>query len=84
MTAYWQTNVLSDTFPVEDAYKDKAKKWLLDNLEKQPEQLKTIAKSIGKFPDATKGVDTITEYDKNNQKISIKVLSLDSIKKLLK
>lgn len=49
MTAYGQTNVLSDTFPVEDAYKDKAKKWLLDNLEKQPEQLKTIAKSIGKF-----------------------------------
>lgn len=49
MTAYGQTNVLDNTFPIEDAYNDIAKKWLLDNLEKQKEQLKTIARSIGNF-----------------------------------
>lgn len=49
MTAYGQTNVLDKTFPIEDAYNDIAKEWLLKNLEKQHEQLKTIAKSIGKF-----------------------------------
>ena len=84
MTAYGQTNVLSDTFPVEDAYKDKAKDWLLKNLNKQKEQLKTIARSIGTFSNATTGVDTIDEYDENGQVIKIKVLSLDSITKLLK
>lgn len=84
MTAYGQTNVLSDTFPVEDAYKDKAKDWLLKNLDKQKEQLKTIARSIGTFPNATTGVDTIEEYDENGQVIKINVLSLDSITKLLK
>ena len=88
MTAYGQTNVLGNTFPIdkekEKELRDNAQDWLLKNLNKQTEQLKTIARSIGTFPNATKGVDTITEYDKNNQKISIKVLSLDSIKTLLK
>ena len=86
MTAYGQTNVLGNTFPIdkekEKELRDNAKEWLLANLDKQTEQLKTIARSIGTFPNATKGV--ITEYDKNNQEISIKVLSLDSIKTLLK
>lgn len=49
MTAYWQTNVLDQTFPVEKEQEDQAKQWLLENLEKQPMQLKAIAKSIGKF-----------------------------------
>ena len=72
MTAYGQTNVLGDIFPVEDAYKETAKDWLLKNLDKQKEQLKSIAKSIGTFPNATEGVD------KNGN------LSLDSITELLK
>ena len=84
MTAYGQTNVLGDTFSIEDAYKEKAKDWLLKNLKNHPEQLKTIARSIGTFPNATKGVDVIEEYDKLSQKpIKIKSLSLDSIKELL-
>ena len=49
MTAYGQTNVLDKTFPVEKEQEAKAKQWLLENLEKQPMQLKAIAKSIGKF-----------------------------------
>ena len=84
MTAYGQTNVLDKTFPVEETQQSQAKKWLLDNLDKQKEQLKTIARSIGTFSNATTGVDTIEEYDENGQVIKIKVLSLDSITKLLK
>ena len=88
MTAYGQTNVLGNTFPIdkekEKELRDNAKEWLLANLDKQTEQLKTIARSIGTFPNATKGVDTIKEHDKNNQEIEIKVLSLDSITQLLK
>ena len=88
MTAYGQTNVLGNTFPIdkekEKELRDNAKEWLLANLDKQTEQLKTIARSIGIFPKATKGVDTIKEHDKNNQEIEIKVLSLDSITQLLK
>lgn len=49
MTAYGQTNVLDKTFPVEKEQEDQVKQWLLENLEKQPMQLKAIAKSIGKF-----------------------------------
>lgn len=49
MTAYGQTNVLDKTFPVEKEQEDQAKQWLLANLEKQPMQLKAIAKSIGNF-----------------------------------
>ena len=49
MTAYGQTNVLDKTFPVEKEQEAQAKQWLLENLEKQPMQLKAIAKSIGKF-----------------------------------
>ena len=88
MTAYGQTNVLSDTFSIdpkeEKELRTKAQEWLLANLDKQTEQLKTIARSIGTFPNATTGVDTIKEYDENGQVIKINVLSLDSIKKLLK
>jgi hypothetical protein len=49
MTAYGQTNVLGNTSSIEDVYKETAKNWLLKNLENHPEQLKTIARSIGKF-----------------------------------
>ena len=49
MTAYGQTNVLDKTFPVEETQQSQAKEWLLANLDKQTEQLKSIAKSIGKF-----------------------------------
>ena len=53
MTAYGQTNVLGDTVPIdqkeEKELRDNAQDWLLDNLKKQTEQLKSIAKSIGKF-----------------------------------
>ena len=53
MTAYGQTNVLSDTFSIdpeeEKELRTNAQGWLLDNLKKQTEQLKSIAKSIGKF-----------------------------------
>lgn len=49
MTAYGQTNVLDKTFPVEETQQSQAKEWLLSNLDKQTEQLKSIAKSIGKF-----------------------------------
>lgn len=53
MTAYGQTNVLGNTFPIdkekEKELRDNAQKWLLANLDKQTEQLKSIAKSIGKF-----------------------------------
>ncbi len=49
MTAYGQTNVLGNTFPVEAEQQSSAKDWLLDNLKKQKEQLKSISKSIGKF-----------------------------------
>lgn len=59
MTAYGQTNVLGNTFPIdkekEKELRDNAKEWLLANLDKQTEQLKTIARSIGKFNG--KGVD---------------------------
>ena len=76
MTAYGQTNVLGNTFPIdkekEKELRDNAQDWLLKNLNKQTEQLKTIARSIGTFPNATKGVD------KNGN------LSLDSINELLK
>ena len=53
MTAYGQTNVLDKTFPI-DPKKEKelrtsVQDWLVNNLKKQKEQLKTIAKSIGKF-----------------------------------
>ena len=71
MTAYWQTNVLDQTFPVEKEQEAQAKQWLLENLEKQPMQLKAISKSIWKFDKATQGVD-----ENGN-------LSLDSIKALL-
>lgn len=76
MTAYGQTNVLGNTFPIdkekEKELRTKAQDWLLDNLKKQTEQLKTIARSIGTFSNATTGVD-----ENGN-------LSLDSIKELLK
>jgi hypothetical protein len=49
MTAYGQTNVLDKTFPLEETQQSQAKEWLLANLDKQTEQLKSIAKSIGKF-----------------------------------
>jgi hypothetical protein len=53
MTAYGQTKVLDKTFPVdqkeEKELRDNAQDWLLENLDKQTEQLKSIAKSIGKF-----------------------------------
>ena len=49
MTAYGQTNVLDKTFPLEETLQSQAKEWLLANLDKQTEQLKSIAKSIGKF-----------------------------------
>ena len=84
MTAYGQTKVLDKTLPVEETQQSQAKKWLLENLDKQKEQLKTIARSIGTFSNATTGVDTIEEYDENGQVIKINVLSLDSITKLLK
>lgn len=71
MTAYGQTNVLDQTFPVEKEQEAQAKQWLLENLEKQPMQLKAISKSIWKFDKATQGVD-----ENGN-------LSLDSIKALL-
>ena len=53
MTAYGQTNVLDKTFPI-DPKKEKelrtsAQDWLVKNLKKQKEQLKTIARSLGKF-----------------------------------
>ena len=53
MTAYGQTNVLDKTFPVEKEQEAQAKQWLLENLEKQPMQLKAIAKSIGKFEETS-------------------------------
>ena len=84
MTAYGQTKVLDKTLPVEETQQSQAKKWLLENLDKQKEQLKTIARSIGTFSKATTGVDTIEEYDENGQVIKINVLSLASITKLLK
>ena len=83
MTAYGQTNVLDKTLPVEETQQSQAKEWLLANLDKQKEQLKTIARSIGTFSNATTGVDTIEEYDENGQVIEIKVLSLNSIQELL-
>lgn len=46
MTAYGQTNVLDKTFPVEKEQETQAKDWLLANLNKQPYQLKAIAKSM--------------------------------------
>lgn len=53
MTAYGQTNVLSDTFSIdpeeEKELRTNAQDWLVKNLKKQKEQLKTIARSLGKF-----------------------------------
>ena len=53
MTAYGQTNVLGDTVPIdqkkEKELRDNAQDWLVKNLKKQKEQLKTIARSLGKF-----------------------------------
>lgn len=53
MTAYGQTNVLDTTFSIDPKKEEKLRKnaqdWLVKNLKKQKEQLKTIARSLGKF-----------------------------------
>lgn len=71
MTAYGQTNVLDKTFPLEETLQSQAKEWLLANLDKQTEQLKSIAKSIGKFE------------EKSNALTNDGYLSEKSIKELL-
>lgn len=76
MTAYWQTNVLDQTFPVEKEQEDQAKQWLLANLEKQPMQLKAIAKSIGKFEEKS---DALTNDGYLSEKSIKALLSWKSI-----
>lgn len=76
MTAYGQTNVLGDTSSIEDVYKETAKNWLLKNLENHPEQLKTIAKSIGKFEEKS---DALTNDGYLSEKSIKELLSWKSI-----
>lgn len=76
MTAYGQTNVLDKTFPVEKEQEDQAKQWLLANLEKQPMQLKAIAKSIGKFEEKS---DALTNDGYLSEKSIKALLSWKSI-----
>lgn len=76
MTAYGQTNVLDKTFPVEKEQEDQAKQWLLANLEKQPMQLKAIAKSIGNFEEES---DALTNDGYLSEKSIKELLSWKSI-----
>lgn len=76
MTAYGQTNVLDKTFPVEKEQEAQAKQWLLENLEKQPMQLKAIAKSIGKFEENS---DALTNDGYLSEKSIKELLSWKSI-----
>lgn len=76
MTAYGQTNVLDKTFPVEKEQEAQAKQWLLENLEKQPMQLKAIAKSIGKFEEKS---DALTNDGYLSEKSIKALLSWKSI-----
>ena len=76
MTAYGQTNVLDKTFPVEKEQEDQVKQWLLENLEKQPMQLKAIAKSIGKFEEKS---DALTNDGYLSEKSIKELLSWKSI-----
>ena len=76
MTAYGQTNVLDKTFPVEKEQEDQVKQWLLENLEKQPMQLKAIAKSIGKFKEKS---DALTNDGYLSEKSIKELLSWKSI-----
>ena len=84
MTAYGQTNVLDKTFPVEKEQEAQAKQWLLENLEKQPMQLKAIAKSIGKFEEKS---DALTNdgylSEKSDALTNDGYLSEKSIRELL-
>lgn len=76
MTAYGQTNVLDKTFPLEEALQSQAKEWLLANLDKQTEQLKSIAKSIGKFEEKS---DALTNDGYLSEKSIKELLSWKSI-----
>ena len=76
MTAYGQTNVLDKTFPVEKEQEAQAKQWLLENLEKQPMQLKAIAKSIGKFEEKS---DALTNDGYLSEKSIKELLAWNSI-----
>ena len=80
MTAYGQTNVLGNTFPIdkekEKELRDNAQKWLLANLDKQTEQLKSIAKSIGKFEEKS---DALTNDGYLSEKSIKELLSWKSI-----
>lgn len=80
MTAYGQTNVLGNTFPIdkekEKELRDNAQKWLLANLDKQEEQLKTIARSIGKFEEKS---DALTNDGYLSEKSIKELLSWKSI-----
>lgn len=76
MTAYGQTNVLDKTFPLEETLQSQAKEWLLANLDKQTEQLKSIAKSIGKFEEQS---DALTNDGYLSEKSIKELLSWKSI-----
>ena len=76
MTAYGQTNVLDKTFPLEETLQSQAKEWLLANLDKQTEQLKSIAKSIGKFEEKS---DALTNDGYLSEKSIKALLSWKSI-----
>ncbi|MBF0981254.1 hypothetical protein HXK74_01300, partial [Candidatus Gracilibacteria bacterium] len=76
MTAYGQTNVLDKTFPLEETLQSQAKEWLLANLDKQTEQLKSIAKSIGKFEEKS---DALTNDGYLSEKSIKELLSGKSI-----
>lgn len=80
MTAYGQTNVLGNTFPIdkekEKELRDNAQDWLLKNLNKQTEQLKSIAKSIGKFKEKS---DALTNDGYLSEKSIKELLSWKSI-----
>ena len=80
MTAYGQTKVLDKTFPVdqkeEKELRDNAQDWLLENLDKQTEQLKSIAKSIGKFEEES---DALTNDGYLSEKSIKELLSWKSI-----
>ena len=85
MTAYGQTNVLDTTFSIDPKKEEKLRKnaqdWLVNNLKKQKEQLKTIARSIGKFN--RKGVNStnspLTEEGFLSGESIITLLRWDSI-----
>ena len=76
MTAYGQTNVLDKTFPLEEIQQSQAKEWLLANLDKQTEQLKSIAKSIGKFEEKS---DALTNDGYLSEKSIKELLSWKSV-----